>query len=322
MSELWQQLKNALSTVAGSWAAYTAIGSFFLYVLGYLSIRFHLTALGIGTDLAVVDERYFYAGARFLVYLTLTLPIILLFALVLALLLAIPALIAYSIYRAIRKRSSRFHIVFRKLREWSSEPALLALVGILISESLIQFVMRQCLLFNNLLVAPQMPNYWPRALFFHETLAQIFFSGLITGTFLTTVLLFRAWGQQRVRTANGKTSALTRFLIAVLAILVSTQFFLLAVNHGVLVADKVSPRVANLGDSQNFQPCVATAQAQVKPCQEVWLVWESAGQLTYLVRNTDAGGAKTRTLVTLSRNDVKRIEIVGYDHILRVAFNP
>ena len=57
MADLWDTLGERIKAVGGSWAAYTAVGSFVLYVLGYLALRFHLTALGIGTDLAVLDER-------------------------------------------------------------------------------------------------------------------------------------------------------------------------------------------------------------------------------------------------------------------------
>jgi len=41
--------------VEGAWAALAAIGSFILYFLGYLTLRFHLTAFGVSTDLAVLD---------------------------------------------------------------------------------------------------------------------------------------------------------------------------------------------------------------------------------------------------------------------------
>jgi hypothetical protein len=41
--------------VEGAWAAFAAIGSFILYFLGYLTLRFHLTAFGVSTDLAVLD---------------------------------------------------------------------------------------------------------------------------------------------------------------------------------------------------------------------------------------------------------------------------
>lgn len=55
MAQTWQELINKIKELSGSWSAFTVLGSFVLYVFGYLSLRFHLTALGAGTDLAVLD---------------------------------------------------------------------------------------------------------------------------------------------------------------------------------------------------------------------------------------------------------------------------
>ena len=74
MADLWQDLGDKIKGLAAAWTAYTALGSFTLYLLGYLTLRFHLTALGISTDLAVLDERYLFAGAKFLVYLVSSKP--------------------------------------------------------------------------------------------------------------------------------------------------------------------------------------------------------------------------------------------------------
>jgi len=65
----WTALSDKAKTFAVDWTAYAALGSVVLYLLGYLALRFHLTVLGIGTDLSVLDERYLFAGAKFLVYL-------------------------------------------------------------------------------------------------------------------------------------------------------------------------------------------------------------------------------------------------------------
>jgi hypothetical protein len=60
------------------WALLTAVGSFVLYLFGYLTLRFRLSTFGIATDLAVLDERYLFAGAQFLVYFLTAIPIVLL----------------------------------------------------------------------------------------------------------------------------------------------------------------------------------------------------------------------------------------------------
>src|SRR4029450_3952705 len=79
--DLLHDLGERISALVGDWTKYTVVGSFLLYVAGYLALRFHLTAIGIGTDLAVLDERYLFTGARFLVYLVSAVPNILLVAL-------------------------------------------------------------------------------------------------------------------------------------------------------------------------------------------------------------------------------------------------
>jgi hypothetical protein len=71
----WTGLSDRVKTLAVDWTAYAALGSFVLYLLGYLTLRFHLTALGIGSDLSVLDERYLFAGAKFLVYLVSPSPL-------------------------------------------------------------------------------------------------------------------------------------------------------------------------------------------------------------------------------------------------------
>ena len=80
MADLLQELNERIKALAGDWTKYTVVGSFLLYVVGYLTLRFHLTAIGIGTDLAVLDERYLFTGARFFVYLVSAVPNIVLVA--------------------------------------------------------------------------------------------------------------------------------------------------------------------------------------------------------------------------------------------------
>jgi hypothetical protein len=48
------QIGKALGKVPAKWGLFMAVASFFVYVIGYLALRFKLTALGIGTDLLEV----------------------------------------------------------------------------------------------------------------------------------------------------------------------------------------------------------------------------------------------------------------------------
>ena len=76
------------------------IGSFVLYVLGYLTIRFHLSVLAAGTDLEIIDERYLFAGAKFVVYLVSA-------GVTLLLLLLVPAALAYGAFRLLSRHRKR-----------------------------------------------------------------------------------------------------------------------------------------------------------------------------------------------------------------------
>ena len=78
MTDFLQDLGARVKALSGDWATYMVLGNLLLYIVGYLTLRFHLTAMGIGTDLAVLDERYLVTGARFLVYLLAAVPSIVL----------------------------------------------------------------------------------------------------------------------------------------------------------------------------------------------------------------------------------------------------
>src|SRR5262245_14335095 len=136
---LLRDLGDRISALVGDWTKYTVVGSFLLYVAGYLALRFHLTAIGIGADLAVLDERYLFTGARFLVYLVSSVPNIVLAALPLALL-------AWIVHRLLPGGARA------RVCAWLMQPARLTLAGILFAVLMIQLVMRQCFLLSDLLL--------------------------------------------------------------------------------------------------------------------------------------------------------------------------
>jgi hypothetical protein len=300
-----EELKNKLKELAGSWPSVVAMGSFFLYVMGYLSIRFHLTALGLGTDLAVLDERYIFAGAKFIIYLLASLPII-----------AMPVLVVTGVYFGIRKIYRLATAKARKsepsagVTRQARSPNSIALLGIVISVILIQVVMRKCFLFSNLLLATELPSplgLKQLLLDDDDLYRSLFFSGLVAGTILVGGLLFVA--QKRATATSG-----SKFLIWVLSFLVVLQFLFLPVNYGIFIMDKVVPKVSDLGN-----------QTALKEGQEAWLVWEGTHGVTYLVRSTASPAAgqpaqNVRSLVTLPRSELKRTEIFRYDQIIKLLF--
>ena len=286
MTDTFAALADKLKELGGSWAAYSAVGSFVLYLVGYLALRFHLTALGVGTDLAVLDERYLFTGAKFLVYFFSSVPIVILAVIPLA---GFLWLISRVVPAGWRDRTAI----------QLTNPMSLLLAAIILSVLLIQLVMRQCFSFSNLLLADQQSAAWQWRVMLspEESARTFFFSALVAGVIITGLLL---WVARRL----GDQTPRTRLLTAVLTLLVAIQFLLLPVNYGVMIIDKTLPRVADLG---GIEP--------LKEGEEAWLVWEGKDGATWLLR-----GAEGRRLVTLPQKDVKKTVIVRYDPILRCIF--
>jgi hypothetical protein len=269
-----------------------------VYFLGYLSLRFHLTALGIATDLAVFDERYLFAGARFLVYLVASLPNVLLLVLVLSLLTLLP-------YRLFSRQisamtSGRMQDWGERLWTWWSISNRLALAGIILSLVMIQTVMRKCFSLSNVLLKTSLPEpKWLQSVLLSQGagLWSLYFPGLVAGTIVTGGLCFLA-------RRTMEPTPLSRLLYGIFVLLVAVQCLLLPINHSILIADKTMPKVANLGNLQDLEPG-----------QEAWLVWDGKEWMTYLVRSKD-----TRKLITIPRNDVKKLTILEYNPIMQILF--
>lgn len=270
MTDLFHDLADRLKGLAGNWAQYTVVGSFVLYVLGYLVLRFHLTVMGLATDLTVVDERYLFTGARFLVYLASTIPI--------------SIVLAWVVWQIVRRLPAR-----------ASAMLATPTFGIVFSLLMIQLVMRQCFLIGNLLLADDLSRApsWLVSLLLDDTYMLLFFSVLVAACVVPIAILIAHRGQ-----------VVPPVRRSVLVCLASVQVLLLAVNYGYLVVDKTLPRVASLG---------AEALAEG---QEGWLVWEGQEGVTFLTRDAN----RRRALVTLPKAKIERMEIVGFDPILRRLF--
>jgi hypothetical protein len=221
---MWSALLEKSKGIATSWSAFAALGSFALYFLGYLVLRFQLSTWGVATDLAILDERYLFAGARFLVYLISTA--------VSVLLLASPLMLIWWLLN----RWSRF----RQRREtWDY-----ALVGVVFSVLFIQLVEKKCFQFmNSILLQPQLDGErWLQAVLLDTTSyyeAQ-FFVALVAGVAATAWLLFQS---QRQKSRRPVLEALLLFLFIV-------EFFLLPVNYGVIVSTRELPKVTNFAPAE------------------------------------------------------------------------
>lgn len=289
MAELWSEFTDKLGSLAAKWTAYAAFGSFLLYLLGYLTLRFQLTTYGVATDLDLVDEKYLFAGCRFLVNLVSAVPNILILLLVLAVIGYVP----YKLTPALVKDGVRRWAV-----AWCAAPLHLPLLGVAVAVAMIQFVLRKCFSFGNLLLSKQPPDEWiSSVLLTSEGKLALYFSALVAGTLLTgTILLY-------VLKRETATTAASRFWVGILIFLFAVEFLLLPVNYGVLISTQPLPRVAEFS-------------GEPPPAGQIgWLLWETKDAVTYFVRDA----TDQRMIVTVPRKDAK-LRIVAYDDIFCSLF--
>jgi hypothetical protein len=287
MENINKSLTDYFKEYAGSWVTYSAFGSFVLYLLGYLVTRFELTMLGVAQNLDVLEERYLFAGAKFLVYLLVSIPSLLL-------LLFFPALIVWLIVRLLPAGvRARFGAI---------RANTFYMTGIVFAVAVIQFVARKCFVFTNLLLARTLPGpAWLQAVLLddQDLLASLFFAGLLAATALTAAFLIA--GNRRAADSNQP-----RLLAQLLVLLLAIQALLLPINYAVFIAHKSFARVTNV-------PPIASGRA--------WLIWENKDAITLFV--LPGAALDDRALVTLeAKNTYATSRIVEYDPVLRILFAP
>lgn len=291
MADLWHDFAARLDGLAGKWPVYGAFGTSLLYLFGYLALRFQLYTYGVSTNLDGFDEKYFFAGCRFLLFLGMTIPSI-------VLVLAVLALPLYVVYRlvpaALRSRSSYvFHACLKR-------PYLLRVLGCLVPLLLIQLVFRQCVLLSNMLLRDRPPDYWISSILLGGDFAQaLYFAGLVLGAGVSAALL--ACALHVPAPAGGFATVLTGLMI----FLVAVEFLLLPVNYGILVGSASLPRVAQVEN-----------QTKLAAGGSAWLVWESKEALTYLVCENN-----TRTMISLPKKE-NRVAVVAYDAVFQAMGRP
>ena len=285
MQNIGKTIADQFKSYAATWAGYSAFGSFLLYLLGYLVTRFELTMLGVARNLDVLEERYFFVGAKFVVYLLATVPSLLL-------LLLVPAAIVWLLGRLLPATM--------KSRLETIRPNTFYIVGIIFAILVIQFVARQCFVFNNLLLARTLPGpAWLQAVLLddQDQVAPLFFAGLVGATALTAACLI-AGSKRSPEPERGS------LLAQLLALLLALQVLLLPINYSILIAHKSFPRVA---------------ESQAGAGRRTWLIWENNNGATLFV--LPAASIDERALITI---DAKKVDaekgIVAYDPLLRILF--
>ena len=290
MPELWNEFTEKLGAVAGKWTAYAALGSFLLYLLGYLTLRFQLSTYGVATNLDVFDEKYLFAGCRFVVYLVTTVPNILIILLVLAALGKWP----YKLVpMSLKDRIARWATA------WSTGASHLLVLGVVFAVVLIQFVLRRCFAFGNLLLRKQLPDEWTSSvLLTSDGKLALYFSGLVAGTALTGAILLYVFRRSIA------TTAASRSWMGILVFLFAVEFLLLPVNYGVLISTQPLPQLAEVN-----------ANEKLPEGQLAWLVWDSKDAMTYFIRDVQ----DQRMIVTVPKKDTK-VKIIAYDDIFCLLF--
>jgi hypothetical protein len=286
MASQRRRLSDLLTNLAAQSGAWTAAGSLLAYVLGYVSLRSQLAALGVGTDLALVSERYLFEGCRFLFYLASTVP--------LAVACGLPPVVlgAFALRRA--------PAVAVGLRSWWSGRTGPLAVGIVFVVAVIQLALRQAFAFDNLLLRESIPEpAWFRSLLTTRTgaAAEWYFAGLLMALAISATLLaaVRPWASATpFQRASG----------VLLGVLLGIGIALLPVNYGVLASARALPRTGALPGA----PSPAAA----------WLVWEGPTTATFFVRETHGG----KRLTSVPRDQLPRVDIVGYDPLTVVRDGP
>jgi hypothetical protein len=265
-------------------STYSAVATAAVYIFGYLALRFHLTALGVVTELGVLDERYLFAGAHFLVYLAAELPVLATLG------LPIGAL-GWIVWRRMPARHSQ-------VRAWFRNTSLLLWTSVVLAVVAIQLWMSACLPLHDLPLAGRPEPRWLFELLTNPapTGRNLFFLGLLICAAVVCVPVILASRLPRP-TPGLKALFGTAVLLAAIAVL------LLPVNFGVVVMPYSMERVTALG------------KAPTPAGQRAWLLWEGNEWMTYFVQAEDR-----RKLVSVPAKEIDRIEVSGSDSLFDVIY--
>lgn len=301
-SDLFTDLVKKAKFLILNWSVYAALGTFLLYLFGYLSLRFRLSVYGIRTDLPILDENYLFAGAYFLVYVVSFIPILLLIlAILFAVVYAILLLVGHlwpSLTQVLQKAG-------KGIWSWWSIPTTFMLTAIMLSIAVIQFLMRHCFLLSDTLLLSSLPEHeWLHSIVFTENspLTWIFFPGILVSVVLS-VLFLRIGASLKPQTVG------SRILWGILACCTGIQVLLLPVNYGMLFASRSVPRLTSLGNKNLLQEG-----------RDAWLLWSTKESLTFVLRD-NKGCRDERRLITVPRKKVNKVEVASSDQIFRVFFS-
>ena len=249
----------------------------------------------------MLDERYLFAGANFLIFLAYAAAANVFIALALA-------ATVYGFYRLLTLLTTWRPIAeFASLGHWISAPLRLALTGLALSAAFFFLVMTSCLEFSNILLREKLPKSYLRDWLLQEGPCSQpitwYIIGMVGVAMVASVVLLKLHSEKPRTMMSVGIRHLLAFFVAML-------WLMLPVNYGCLFMNKRIPKVIHLENT------IPIAQGK-----EVWLVWESKDNLTFLL---SSGNPKTggRSLLTISRDQVKTVEVITYDPLFPTLFGP
>lgn len=221
---MWTTFLQKLKDIGASCSVYAAAGTIFLYFLGYLVLRLQLSTWGVETDLGVLDDRYLFAGARFLVYLVSSAMN--------AIFVGAPLFALWWLLN----RSPRFQH-WRK--SWNY-----ALCGVVFAFLFIQLVERKCFeLMKGLLLQPSLEgDSWLKAVLRDgSSRYEPFFSVV-----LVMGVMIAAWLLLQARSSPVRRPALEAILVSLVVI----EFLFLPANYGIIISTRELPKVTQFAPAE------------------------------------------------------------------------
>lgn len=275
-----EDVEEKVETPLTGWAANLAMalgtGTGVLHAIGYVSLRFRLRALGVELDHGMIDERFLFEGARCLLQLLTTVPLLVL--------LASPVLVLGALLRRARGIGPAIESLLARVT--GMPPRWLVVGGVAWAVVAVQFVMHHVIHFQNLLLDPvPCDPPWLRSVMLDGSgrLAPFYFVALLALLTPTAFAFLRlpknGWGPAR----------------GLLGLLLFIQVLLLPVHFGIVGAAAPLARLAALPGEP------ATSR--------VWQAFATDDSAVFLIERP--GPPPERRLVALKSEELERLEVVG-----------
>ncbi len=282
--EIEPEVETRFTQVAAGAALALSVATASLHGIGYISMRLRLLALGVEVEHGALDERFLFEGARCLLQLLITVPLVVLLG---SPLVALVALARRSM--GVKAKLDRLAVSI-----WHASPRSLLIFGSLWAAVVARFVLHPISRFQNLLLetVPHEPR-WIRAVLLDtsDTLAPLYFAGLLV------VVVPTAFCFLRLPLNAGRPARV------LLGLLLVVQLLLVPVHFGIVGAAATVPRIAELPGEPSSS--------------RIWRVFATDDTSVFLVERPTGQGV-LRRLVSVPDERIERLDILGRDPLLEI----